>query len=168
MRPPVRQVRNWLHYDPITGWFLRKQPSGTKGKVGDLAGKVKADGYVHIGFAKHRERAHRLAFVIMMGRWPSEMDHKNGNRSDNRWCNLRECTRQQNNGNRTVQRKYVHHDLPRGVIRLRNRGGSISYNGRITVNNKQIHLGAYRTPDQAHAAYVEAAKRYFGEFARTS
>lgn len=44
---------------------------------------------------------HRVAFVCMMGRWPTDMlDHKNTVKSDNRWENLRECSRGENTMNR--------------------------------------------------------------------
>ncbi len=38
--------------------------------------------------------------------------------------------------------------------------------GKINVNGKQIYLGTYDDPDQASAAYMNAAKEYFGSFAR--
>ena len=165
-RPSAEKVREFLEYQPLTGKFILKKKTGFKGVVGREVGSLKPNGYVAIQFDGYRTFAHRLAWVWMTGAWPTEIDHKNGNRSDNRWDNLRECTRQQNNGNRHVQRKYKYHDLPRGVIRCRNRGGSISYHGRIIVNEKQIHLGSYSTPEEAHAAYSQAAKEHFGEFAR--
>lgn len=166
MRPTADRVRELLRYEPDTGhfyWLVERHPSYP---VGSRAGSQRAHGYIAISIDGCRYYAHQLAWLLMTGCWPPEIDHENGTRNDNRWINLRECTRQQNNGNRFVQRKYVHHDLPRGVIRVKNRGGSISYNGRIVFNNKQIHLGAYRTPDAAHAAYLQAAKQFFGEFAR--
>lgn len=166
MRPTAEKVREWLDYDPETGFFHVKKKSKFKGVIGARAGSLKPHGYISIQFDGYRDYAHRLAWVWMTGTWPIEVDHKNNDRSDNRWINLRECTRQQNNANRSIQQKYVHHDLPRGVIRVLNRGGSVSYHGRIIVDEKQIHLGSYPTPDEAHAAYSQAAKDYFGEFAR--
>lgn len=166
MRPTAEKVREYLDYNPETGIFTRKKKCGCKGIIGAVVGSLKPSGYVAIQIDGYRTFAHRLAWVWVTGKWPNEVDHKNTIRNDNRWCNLRECTRQQNNANRGVQRKYVHHDLPRGVLRIRNRGGSISYRGRIIVDDKQIHLGSYQTLDEAHTAYSQAAKQHFGEFAR--
>ena len=42
------------------------------------------------------------------------------------------------------------------------------YRARIMVRGVSIHLGAFRRPELAHAAYCEAAKKHFGEFARFS
>ena len=38
----------------------------------------------------------------------------------------------------------------------------------IKHQGKSIHLGWHDTPEEAHAAYVAAASRIFGEFARAA
>lgn len=51
-------------------------------------------------------KAHRVAFALMEGRWPNgDVDHIDGNRSNNRWSNLRECSRSENLHNQVKTRK---------------------------------------------------------------
>jgi hypothetical protein len=101
----------------------------------------------------------------MTGEWPPEnldIDHINGNRSDNRWCNLRLATRSQNNWNRPPQA-----NNPFGVsgVYLRTyRSGNTKWHARVTVDRKPILLGTFDTMDEAVAARRAAEIKYFGEF----
>lgn len=42
------------------------------------------------------------------------------------------------------------------------------YRARITVNYRKVHLGRFDTPQEAHAAYISAAKKFYGQFARAN
>lgn len=94
---------------------------------------------------------------------PSDMvvDHINGDKLDNRKQNLRICTVGENNRNVNVCRNPLGY---KGVKR-RKITKMESYNARIHVGNKRLHLGTFRTPEQAAIAYNEAAVKYYGEFA---
>jgi hypothetical protein len=96
----------------------------------------------------------------MTGNWPDkELDHINGHRHDNRWSNLRESTDRQNAANRKRQRnntsgfKGVHRDGNRWRARIASRIGP------------SISVGRFDTSEEAHTAYLAAAKERFGEFA---
>lgn len=108
-------------------------------------------------------RAHRLIWLYMTGKWPTYfIDHKDGNHLNNRWENLREATPQQNVRN---QRK------GKGTNRLK--GASFDtarklWFSSIKLNGKTIALGRFQTDVEAHKAYVAAAQKYFGEFARAA
>ena len=45
-------------------------------------------------------RMHRAVWALYYGRWPTEIDHLNGNKTDNRLCNLREVSGRENQQNR--------------------------------------------------------------------
>lgn len=152
------EITDAIEYFPETGLFVWKISSATYITVGSVAGTVDKKGYRRITYRGHRYMAHRVAWLLMTGKWPAaEIDHRNCNPSDNRWCNLREATPTQNQANRRGLGKYQ-----KGV-RL-HRGGK--FEARIRVNGKQRHLGTFKTAEEAATAYAIAAKQYFGEFAR--
>lgn len=87
-------------------------------------------------------------------------DHRFGNKLDHRRENLRIGTYSENNMNRRPNKSRT---LPKGVSwRAKER----RFRAKIGVNGHKIQLGAFRTVPEAEAAYIEAAKKYHGEFAR--
>lgn len=72
---------------------------------GTTCGHRNVHGYIRLSVAGHSGKksvsAHRFAFLWMTGAWPiGVVDHINGDRHDNRWCNLRDVTVEQNASNR--------------------------------------------------------------------
>jgi len=92
-----------------------------------------------------------------------EIDHVNGIRVDNRIVNLRLATNQQNSANSKI-RKNNKSGL-KGAYR-RNSNNGMCWQATITVKKKAIYLGIFSSKEEAHAAYLNAAKKHFGEFAR--
>jgi len=104
-----------------------------------------------------------LAFLWMTGRWPTnEIDHKNRNRSDDRWENLRPATCSQNHGN-TIHNRNNNLGI-KGVCYEAKRGKFKAY---IQIDGRSVNLGRFDTAQQAQATYEVAAIKYFGEFARS-
>lgn len=78
----------------------------------------------------------------------------------NRIANLRQATRSQNMAN--ARQKANNTSGFKGVHFLRGK-----WQAQIQIGGRRIHLGCYLTPEVAHMAYRIAAKKHFGEFART-
>lgn len=94
----LAKVRESFYYNPETGNFSSRQHHGirTRCMIGD-------NGYIYVSIKGKKYAAHRLAWFYFHGRWPKEdIDHINGNPSDNRIINLREATRKQNAHNRRL------------------------------------------------------------------
>jgi len=89
-------------------------------------------------------------------------DHIDGNRLNNCRSNLRIVTHQQNNQNRGIGKRNT--SGYKGIFLEAKRW----WRAFITVNGKKTHLGYYPTAEDAARAYDEAAKKYYGEYARTN
>lgn len=103
---------------------------------------------------------HRVIMARVLGRSllrSEEIDHEDRNGLNNTRSNLRIATRMQNSANKGAQ-----HNNKLGVKGVSERRGG--YLAVISVNKKRIHLGDYKTIEEAKQAYDEAAKKYFGEF----
>ncbi|QJA17960.1 HNH homing endonuclease [Salmonella phage vB_Sen_I1] len=89
-------ARNRFIYNPLTGEILNRINSG-RAKKGQIAGYLdKSTGYIRVTLAGKRMKGHQLAFLYMEGYIPDTIDHINRIKSDNRWCNLRESSPQEN------------------------------------------------------------------------
>jgi hypothetical protein len=101
----------------------------------------------------HRTVAERMGLDI----FGLEVDHKNGNKLDNRRGNLRVATHEENGSNRTATRAVTGY---KGVTILGKR-----FVAQIKHKGHTFRLGSYGTAEQAAAAYDHAARDLFGEFA---
>lgn len=153
-----------LHYDPETGEWMWAATLSARRVTGQAAGGITDAGYRSIRVNGNLFRAHRLAWLYMTGEWPAEqIDHVNGERSDNRWINLRAATEQQNKANTRVSANCK--SGVKGVYWNRQRQ---KWQAKINPNRTQVHLGFFDDIDKAAEAYASAAKLYFGEFGRAA
>lgn len=171
--PPVEFLRECFSYDPETGQFVwRRRPDHHFTRESDArawnsqnAGNLAFQGREKEGYGRSevryegrrcRMRSSRVAFKLMTGEEPEQVDHRNGDETDDRWGNLRAATNTQNARNKPGKNA---HPLPKGVV----------YEGRrfvaaINIGQRRKRLGSFATPAEAHAAYCAFAKLHQGEF----
>lgn len=131
-------------------------------KAGSSAGSVKPNGYLRIVFDGRGYLGHRLVWFFVHGVWPDkQIDHINGERSDNRIANLRLATCTQNLGN---ARKPSHNTS--GLKGVSWNKATKKWLTQIQVYGKATCLGFFADASEAHEAYRSAAIARFGEFAR--
>lgn len=160
--PSAAVLRAMFRYDRVRGrlfwrWRADRSTRWNARLAGKEAGYV-LKGVRLVGIGGNRlAGAHRIIWKMMHDEEPETVDHKDGDPLNNRLANLRNATRAQNNRNRGRKR--------RGGYRGVSPAGS-RWRAQICVNGRLRHLGCFREPEAAYAAYVEAARKYFGEFAR--
>lgn len=148
-------------YDGQTGEFNRLVGRGGMA-AGTTAGYINGDGYSVMGVDGIEYRRSRLAWLYVHGRHPiGEIDHINGDRSDDRIANLREATREQNMWNTRVSRKST--TGIKGVYWI---GKCQRYEAHLSFKGREIYVGRFRSADEAISAVVAMREKLHGEFAR--
>lgn len=158
------RLKELLNYDPESGFFTRVvgRP-GPNARKGDVAGCDNGQGYIRIYVDGRPYKGHRLAFLYMVGSIPKEIDHKNLNRSDNRWANLRAATRSQNISNVAIRP-----DNTSGFKGVSLHKPNGKWRAQASVSGKKKTIGYYFSPEEASQAYRLYTETHFGEFARAS
>ncbi len=157
------RLKEIICYDAETGVFTNRINRGNA-KAGTIAGCISAKGYWCISIKDRMHRGHRLAWLYVYGEMPrGAIDHINGVRTDNRILNLRLATNAQNMQNLRASNRSK--TGVKGVFRCSATG---RYRAQIVVDGKLKFLGRFDTVEEGAAAYAEAARRFFGEFARTA
>ncbi len=152
---PHSKVLELIHYNPETGIFTWLKGHRKGLRAGCYDGR-----YIQIQLGGVRFLSGRLAWYYMTGMVPKDqIDHKDNDTINDKWENLREATHQQNQCNRRVQ------ELSTSQIKGVRRLGDKFYVA-IGVKGEKLQLGGYNTLEEAQAAYIEAAKKYHGEFAK--
>lgn len=150
----AKELRRLFLYDQKTGEFWRKSN-------GRLTGSDDGQGYVQIWVDGKLYRAHRLAWLYVHGIWAEQIDHRDGDKSNNRIKNLRDANFSKNSAN--AKRRSDNKSGFKGVFYYKTRG---NWKAEICVRGKKKCLGYFPTPEAAHRAYTKAANEGFGEFAR--
>ena len=156
-------LRKTFELDYATGQLFRKiEAQGRKTREDKPAGTPGDGGRWDIFVLGQVMRRHQLVFLYVWGYIPGQISHKNGILSDDRPENLREVTTSQRSMSKIAGR--LGRDLPKGVSQKRS--GSKLFYARIKLSGKSHYLGLFTTPEEAAAAYDDAAKNLFGEFAK--
>ena len=163
MKTP-EELRTLLRYEPSTGKLFWRDV-GSPQRRAKYAGKEAftandGNGYRQSRIDGEQYRAHRVIWAMVHGAWPAQqVDHINGDRADNRLCNLRSATSSQNGANR---RRVRGSSIFLGVCLHKQSG---RWTAHIQKNGRRRYLGIFPTESAAHEAYAAAAQEAHGEYA---
>jgi HNH endonuclease len=118
--------------------------------------------YFNGGYAVRRDRDGNTVFMhrVLTGAKPgAETDHINGDRLDNRDCNLRTATRSQNSINRPIQA-----NNKSGVVGVSRHNGTGKWTVRIHIEKKAKYLGIFSSLEDATSVRLLAEEKYYGNF----
>lgn len=171
--PTVEQLRQLISYDPATGeltWRVRPPSMFLEGSRGreavckawnkKYAGKpalraIGSHGYMGSRIMGVSVLAHRVAYALHSGGWPmGEVDHVNGDRLDNRACNLRLVDSSGNKKNSCLRKDNVS-----GITGVNWQARDKKWAATITSGGKRLSLGYYSEIDDAIAARRSAERR---------
>lgn len=144
-------LKELVSYDPDTGLFTRL----TGQNKGKEAGYLTEDGYINVEILGVTYPAHRLAWFYMHGKWPkADIDHKDRQRTNNIFDNLRDVSRSDNLFNRGMMKNNT--SGVRNVYWSKKRKKWVVNRNE---NNKRIYVAAFDSLEEA----AEEAKKYYGE-----
>lgn len=160
------RLRSVLRYQAGTGlfyWLPRSRDEFSSERAfaafngrnaGKLAGSDSGHGYIQIRVDDIKYWAHRLAWLYATGAWPQgDIDHINGDGTDNRIDNLRDVGVIVNNQNERRARR----NNKLGVLGVHCRGSKFAAS---IMSNRVVHrLGLFATAAEASAAYVRAKRQ---------
>ena len=155
-------LKSVLDYNQNSGIFTWKfradqRPQWNAKWAGKSAGAITDKGYIRIYIDGKAFLAHRLAILWVTGTFPSAVvDHKDRNKGNNAWSNLRICSQQLNSVNRPVDSR-----SSTGVTGVYLDKKTGRWWARIIVSGKTIGLGRYDTLADASAARKAAEAKYY-------
>ena len=161
-------VRQVFDYNADLGCLIWKyRPDRSARWNGRYAGKPAGTVSFHkrhiVKVNKKSYHTPRIIWLWMTGKWPChEVDHIDCNPLNNRWDNLRDATRNQNQHNSQIYKtntsgfKGVYFDKQSG-----------KWKAQISLHGKRHNLGRYQTPEDAYAAYCRAGQTMHGQFFRS-
>ena len=147
-----KRLKELLKYDKKTGIFIWKDSRRGAVKVGSIAGTEAENGYIVIKIDRKDYKAHRLAWLYEYGKMPTgQIDHKNRIKRDNFIDNLKDVTQCKNMKNKEKYKNntsgetgvYWNEQIKKWLV-------------KITINKKEIYLGAFETKEEATKVKKEA------------
>lgn len=161
--PSLEILEKFFIYDETRGLLINKINRG-KVKAGETAGRFNPSGYLQVRINYVAYYVSRVIWKLKTGEDPGDkqVDHINGNRSDNRWFNLRLATPSQNLANKPKHSGDL--NLPKGVYASPTKG---KYCACIKIKGKTKHLGTFNSAEEAAKVFEEKAFSVFREYTNT-
>lgn len=158
----IEEMRRMYLYDPDSGLFYHRE-TVRRGKITVIAGTPAGSvcyGYRTLKYYKKKTnmQAHRVAWMFVHGILSNDdqIDHINGDRADNRICNLRRVDSSTNNENARKCRARN----KEGLLGVHKDNKTGRYVAQIQVRGRKIRIGRhYESPEAAHAAYITAKRQ---------
>ena len=155
-----------VNYNPITGDMTWLNPHTNRVKIGQIVGSINKGGYrvmsVSLNGTYRYLKVSRLAWYITYNELPEVVDHIDGNKNHDAIDNLRSCTLQENQFNRSKTSSNT--SGYKGVYWHKS---NKKYFASIKLGGKKIHLGTFNCPKEASEVYESKAKELFGDFYRS-
>lgn len=157
------RLKEYVYLDLNMGKFIRIKSNSNRSKVNIKPGYIhKTLKYEIITIDNKKYYGHVLVWLYVTGKLPDKgIDHINGDKSDNRFENLRLSNQSQNSANSRTPKNNT--SGFKGVCWHKK---AKKWAARIKVNRQEIYLGLFKTKEEAAEAYNKAALEHFGEFAR--
>jgi hypothetical protein len=130
------------------GYTYNPQTGEVKNPHGKILKNKNGLGYLRINQPKLTLFQHQFAWYYIYGECVKTLDHINGIKDDNRICNLRSITQQQNTFNKKNVKGYTWDSRVK------------KWQSKIKLNYKQIHLGYFNNEDDARQSYINAKEKY--------
>ena len=160
---PIKEItQEYLHtlFEYKDGFLFLKH-SIYKSRIGKKSGTINAKGYSYTWVNGKKILTHRLIYAMHYGNFPKYIDHINGNSLDNDIKNLREVTHSQN-----MQNSKIPENNTSGIKGVCWHTKSKKWKVRLSVNNKNKHLGMFDNLELAELVVIEARNKYHGNYAR--
>ena len=155
----IDEVVSSFLYNEETGEITRTKFRGLPSNIKTLQQASKSR-YPMIRFNGKSYTAHRIAWVLKTKDYPEfDIDHINGNKWDNRWCNLRIATRSQN-----CQNKQIYAKSKSGVKGVCFHKLTGKWLAQIKVDGRHVFRKLFNTIDDAEIEIKKQRMIYHKEF----
>lgn len=163
--PPRAELHRLFIYEPDTGilrWRIRPHPNALRIHPGQPVRTVSECGYLVVGIGRVYYLVHRIIWKMMLGVDPSDqIDHRDTDRLNNRWDNLRPADNGSNRWNSRLAKNNT--SGVKGVCYDAGRRKWVAY---IGVGKTYIRLGRFKSFNDACAVRAAAADKLHGSFSR--
>jgi len=160
-------IENWRLINDYNNYEISSHGRVRNNQTNRILKQSLRSGYFSVGLIKEGEiKRHDIHRMVSQAFIPNPnnlrcVDHKDNNKFNNHVNNLRWCSSQENNMNRSKQQNTT--SIYKGVYLNKN---NKKWYAKIVYNNRQIHLGMFDDEIDAARKYNEKALELFGEFSK--